>query len=495
MEKRKMTLKLGFMPTRRNMYGEKAFNAKSAGEMKRKIEAWLIQKGIDYVNLDFLNEEGLLYHPNDVDAVYKYFVQQDVDAIFCPHCNFGAEDAVAKVCERLKKPVLLWGPREDEPDEEGYRYRDSQCGLFATTKVLQRVGVPFSYITNCHLQDAMFERLFENFISAAMTVKYFMRMRLGQISLRPDAFWSVKCNEGELLERYGIDLVPITLPELRKRYDDALVKKKDEIAARAEETAALMKAIHFPKEKLINVAALVTTIKDWADEQNLTATATQCWGPMFDTIGISPCFALSELNGLGLPSICECDIHGAVSAVMAQAASRFTSPIFLADVTARHPEKENVELFWHCGVFPKELAREDKPKELNLHYNRKAPVVGNWELKGGRISLVRFDGVQGNYSLLMGQGAGTDGPYNHGTYVWLEFEDWSKWENKFIYGPYIHHCAGVHACVTPALYEACRYIPGLMPDPVEPEKEKIEQFLRGKEVKEFMQEEGTHVQR
>ncbi len=486
LEKRKMSLKLGFMPTRRNMCGAKAFNVKSAGMMKTVIENWLKKKKIDFVNLDFLNEEGLIYHPGDVDAVVKYFIQNDVDAIFAPHCNFGAEDVVAKVTQKMGKPVLLWGPKEESPDSEGYRYRDSQCGLFATTKVLQRVGVPFSYIINCSIEDPMFERLFENFISAAMVVKYFRNMRLGQISLRPDAFWSVKCNEGELLERYGIDLVPITLPEIRKRYDGIMTSRKEEVDERAESIAAMMSELHVPKESLKNVAGLVMTIKDWADEQNLTATATQCWGPMFDTIGISPCFALSELNGLGLPSICECDIHGAISAVMAQAASRFSSPIFLADVTARHPEKENVELFWHCGVFPKELARPDKPLSLNIHYNRQAPVVGNWELKGGRVSLVRFDGVQGQYSVLIGQGKGTEGPVNHGTYLWLEFEDWAKWEHKFIYGPYIHHVAGVHACVTPAIYEACRYIPGLTADPAEPEKEKIEAFLRGKEIREFM---------
>ncbi len=485
MEKRRMSLKLGFMPTRRNMCGEKAFNVCSAGEMKKAVEAWVRGRGLDYVNLDFLNEEGLLYHPDDVDAVYRYFVAEKVDAIFCPHCNFGAEDAVAKVARAMNKPLLLWGPREDEPDESGYRYRDSQCGLFATTKVLQRMGVPFSYITNCSLEDPMFERLFETFISAATAVKYFFNMRIGQVSLRPDAFWSVKCNEGELLERYGIDLVPLTLPDLKKRYEYTLDIKMDEVRERAQETAALMKAIHFPKEKLVNVAGLVIALMDWADEQNLTAMATQCWGPMFDTIGISPCFALSELNGLGFPAICEADIHGAISAVLAQASSRGSSPIFLADVTARHPEKENAELFWHCGVFPKELARADRPLELNIHYNRKAPVVGNWELKGGDISLVRFDGVQGNYSLLMGQGRGTEGPRNHGTYVWIEFQDWAKWEHKFIYGPYIHHCVGIHDRITAALYEACRYIPGLKADPVEPERERIEAFLRGDDLEEF----------
>lgn len=485
MEKRKMSLKLGFMPTRRNMYGEKAFHPAAAVKMKEKIENWMKQKEIDYVNLDFLNEEGLLYHSRDVEAVYQYFVKEKVDAVFCPHCNFGAEDAVTKAAAKLRKPLLLWGPREDAADAEGYRYRDSQCGLFATTKVLQRAGVPFSYIMNCHLEDASFERLFQNFLAAATTVKYFFNMRIGQISLRPDAFWSVKCNEAELLERYGIDLVPLPLTELKKMYEHTRDIKMEEVQRKAEEICRRVDQIYFPTEKVTNAAALIITLMDWAEDQNLTAAATQCWGPMSDTVGISPCFAISELNSLGFPVACETDVHGAISAVLAQSAAQQTSPVFLADVTARHPQNDKAELFWHCGVFPIELARTDRPTALNIHYNRKAPIVGNWELKSGDVSLVRFDGVQGQYSLLMGQGKGTQGPFNHGTYTWLEFEDWAKWEHKFIYGPYIHHCIGVHKKISPALYEACRYIPGVMPDPVEPEKEKIEAFLRGVDVPEF----------
>lgn len=33
----------------------------------------------------------------------------------------------------------------------GVRLRDTQCGLFATGKVLRRFGVPFTHLTNCRL--------------------------------------------------------------------------------------------------------------------------------------------------------------------------------------------------------------------------------------------------------------------------------------------------------------------------------------------------------
>jgi hypothetical protein len=80
-------LKLGFAPTRRTTGGEKFFSKAEAYEHKNSIEAKLKSYGIDYVNLDFLNEEGLIYDPNPaiIEQVAEKFIAAKVDAIFVPH--------------------------------------------------------------------------------------------------------------------------------------------------------------------------------------------------------------------------------------------------------------------------------------------------------------------------------------------------------------------------------------------------------------------------
>ncbi len=471
-------LKLGFAPTRRALSGEKVFNKDEAKRQKDGIEAKIKSWGAEVVNLDFLNEEGLLYEGADGEAVARRFMAEEVDALFVPHCNFGNEEAVARMAKQINKPLLLWGPRDDAPLPDGFRLRDSQCGLFATSKVLSRCGVPFTYITNCRLEEELFERGFRNFLGAAAAVKAFKRLRLGQISTRPGAFWSVKCNEAELLERFGIEIVPITLADLRRMLDAVRQDHGGEVRREIDRIGAAIARIEFDAEGLARAAALKLAIRRWAEDEGLTAAASQCWGPMVDTAGICPCFSLSELTDDGLPVICEADIHGAISAVLVQAAQLGRSPIFLADVTVRHPENDQAELFWHCGVFPKSLAREDRETVLTTQFNRKIPAVGAWEIKGGDITIARFDGAAGEYSLLMGHGRGVAGPATIGTYVWVEFNDWPKWEHQFIHGPYIHHCVGVHGQIAPVLYEACRYIPGLKADPVDPTAAEIERSWR-----------------
>ena len=92
--------------------------------------------------------------------------------------------------------------------------------------------------------------------------------------------------------------------------------------------------------------------------------------------------------------------------------------------------------------------------------------------------MCRFDGDNGEYSLLMGTGRGIDGPYNQGTYLYLEFENLNRLEFKLVYGPYIHHVAAVRKNVVPILYEACKYL-DVQPDFYDPIEEEVQAYLRG----------------
>lgn len=102
-------LKLGYAPTRRFTFSaDDAFKYKV--EIRKKIESFGMD--IDIVDLEGLNEEGLLYDDHiNADLIAKRFKEEEVDAVFFPHCNFGTEDTVARVGKALGKPVLLWGPR------------------------------------------------------------------------------------------------------------------------------------------------------------------------------------------------------------------------------------------------------------------------------------------------------------------------------------------------------------------------------------------------
>ncbi|MGD0725984.1 MAG: fucose isomerase [Spirochaetia bacterium] len=472
-------VRLGFLPTRRNLNRPNLFNRDYAIAEKNKVEEYLKANGIDYVNLDFLNEEGLLFRGSDAEKVVERFQALKVNALFAPHCNFGTEDAVAKVAQKLSVPLLLWGPRDDAPEAGLNRTRDSQCGLFATSRVLKTFGVPFSYITNSRVVDQVFKRGLSNFLAAAAIVGKFRAMRIGQIGIRPASFWSVKANEAELFERFGIEVVPIAEQDVRQMMDAMLSERPDEVASEAASIRSKIDSIKIGDDSLNRIAAMKLAVREWAKAESLDAAAVSCGGAMRKLTGIMPCFVLSELTDDGFPAICETDLHGCVTAVLTQAAAGAASPVFLADMTVRHPENDNAELLWHCGVFPHSLKKEGTPSAITDHYGSGIPGAAKWEIKRGGLTITRFDGTMGDYRLLATKGRVVDGPETNGTYAWVEFKDWPELEHRLIFGPYIHHCVGIYADVTPVFFEASRYMPGVSLDLVDPTPHEIERLLRG----------------
>jgi L-fucose isomerase-like protein len=231
---------------------------------------------------------------------------------------------------------------------------------------------------------------------------------------------------------------------------------------------------------LIRVASLKLAIEYYIKKEVCNCAAVQCWTALQDRLHIMPCLANALLTDEGIPVVCETDIHGAISSVMAYAATLNNTIPFFADITVRHPSNDNGELLWHCGNFPPSLSKYECGFKFGSHYILPEHEAGllEGEMKGGLMTLVRFDGDHGEYQLLLGKAKGIQGEYNRGTYIWVEVDNWLDWEEKLVSGPYIHHCSGVHEYVIPALYEACKYIPGLQPDLVEGSESAIKKWYR-----------------
>lgn len=467
---------LGYIPTRRNN-----FSVEAALHYKRYIRNIISKYSVQIVDIEDVNPEGLLLAQEDIPVIVDKMKRSGVDAVFFPHCNFGCEGAVGQVAAALKVPVLLYGPRDDTPDETGMRSRDSQCGLFATGKVLRRHNVKFTYITNVSPDDSVFRSGFEKFLRVVQVVKTMKNIRILQIGPRPNDFLSVMANESELMEKFGIEVYPVALPELMLEMQWCRKHKCEEVEAQEAYIQQNYKGAGAEQEKpRATLAEMKVAIKRLAEKYRCNCACIQCWNAMQDVMDIFPCAVNSMLADEGFPVACETDICGAVSAMLIQAATGNTIPHFLADVTVRHPENDNAELLWHCGAFPSKLAKNRQECRIDEAWDGK-PQCGNcsWELRGGDITVCRFDGDHGKYSLFLGEGKGIDGPFSKGTYVWLEVEDWPLWEHKLVQGPYIHHVACTYGKVADVLLEACRYLDGVEPDAATPPEGELIRRYRG----------------
>ena len=448
----KQKLILGVAPARRDFFSNDVVMANRDAIMKKMREI-APKYDFELVEITGLTPDDTLSLPAQAKAVCAHFREKGVNALFFPHVNFGMEEAVMRVARTLKLPTLLWGARDESPEGYGERDTDTQCGLFATGKALYRAGIPFTYIENCTLDHKVFEDGFANFLSAAQVVNAFLGSRIAQISVRPSPFLSVMVSESDLFEKFDISLVPVPvttiIDEARKHAEgDApqlMIKEYEDCDVDLSK---------MDPQLIENMSGLEKAIWDYALENNCTAAVGECWFAFRDNLGIRPCAVFGNLADHGLPVSCENDVHGALGMLMAGAVNRYTEPVFLADLTQRHPTNDNAELLWHCGPFPKSLRKPDSDASIQN-------AMGYWQLKDGEITLLRFDGCNGEYHLLAGVAKTVDGPETNGNYLWVEVNDWPSWEKELVQGPYIHHIIGVYGNHIDALREAARYIPGL----------------------------------
>lgn len=469
------TIRLGYAPTRRSI-----FSAPDARKYRGIIADKLDELGIDYVDIDDVNEEGLLFCEEDRLKILEKFRAEHVDGLFLPHCNFGTEFMCARLAKDLDVPVLLWGPLDERPEPDGTRPRDSQCGLFATGKVLRRFNVPFTYMTNCRVDDPVFERGLRDFLAVCNVVKVFREARILQIGPRPYEFYSTMYNEGELLERFNIECVPVPLPELTRAVAEAKGEATGDGGSAIERQIAWIRErydINCSEEQLETVAGMAVAMRRMLEAYHCTAGCIQCWNELQHELGIMPCAANSILNEEGFPISCETDVHGSITSLLVEAAAMNEKRSFFADWTIRHPDEPNGELLQHCGPWPCSVACERPKVTLPLAFNYNGAVTA--EAKHGELTIARFDGDHGRYSLLLGNAEGIDGPMGKGTYLWIKVANIKRLEAKIVEGPYIHHCTAIHGNVVPILYEACGKYLGIMPDLYDPIEEEVKAYLRG----------------
>lgn len=460
------TVRIGLVPVRRTMPGKRKipiFGPTYAIENKQRLVPHIVNTFGDdrvrFVDLDFLNEEGMLFQESDVDAVVDRFTAEKVDALFIVNCNFGNEEAAGLLARRMGKPVLIWAPQDEVIEADGMRYTDSQCGLFALSKYLQRANVPFSWIRNCRVEVPAFAEGVRRFIAVACMVKNFTGMRIAQVGTRPKPFTSVIVDEGALFSRFGIQVIPVNIGSVIDRHRRIMEERDADLDRDVREFSGRFDTGDTDNLQLKRMLAFTYLYREIMEEFNCDVIATECWTAMPQAVGAFPCCAMSKLADERVIVTCETDILGSITMALLASATLGRSVPFFIELTVRHPERENVELLWHCGPVAYSLKKEDSRAHLDM-------TRCGFELKPGTYTMARLDSDHGAYSLLSGTFRTTTGPYTFGNYLWAEFDDLDAVERKIIEGPYIHHMAEIEGDHVETIREFSRYVPGIAHDPL-----------------------------
>jgi len=303
---------------------------------------------------------GVVETLEDAKKCAKLFKENKdkIDGIIVTLPNFGDEKAIANTIRlsELYVPVLVHAFPDKLSALDLPNRRDSFCGKISVCNNLNQYGISFS-LTRFHTvspQDKTFREDLKWFAGVCRVVKGFKNVRVGAIGARPTAFNTVRFSE-KILEAQNISVETIDLSEVFSRMDKisgddpALKEKINEIKSYCDTTK-------IPSDKIEKMARFGLVVERWVKENELVATAVQCWTSIQENMGIMPCTIMSMMSEKLLPSACEVDITGALSMYALQLASG--SPSAIVDWNNNFGDDPERAVIFHCSNYSKSFFRK-----------------------------------------------------------------------------------------------------------------------------------------
>ncbi len=280
--------------------------------------------------------------------------------------NFGDEKGVADTVKLsgLDVPILVQAYPDDlEKFDVTYR-RDAFCGKISVCQNLRQYGYKFS-VTDLHTvkpDSDNFKNDLIEFAGVCRVVNGLKSARLGAVGARPTAFNTVRYSE-KLLQEAGISVMTVDLSEI--------FGKASKIADDSEDVKNKLKTIMdyvptngVPNESLVKMAKFSLVLTRWMEEQEIQATAIQCWNSLQNNYGINVCTLMSMMSDQLMPSACEVDITGAVSMYALQLATK--TPSGLSDWNNNYGNDPDKCVLFHCGNWAKSFTPDAKMAYANI---------------------------------------------------------------------------------------------------------------------------------
>jgi len=339
-----------------------------------------------------------------------------IDGVLVTLPNFGDERAVAETLRLagLEVPVLIHAFPDELSKMSLADRRDSFCGKLSVCNNLTQYGIPYS-LTTLHTVAPSAESFRADlhwFAAVCRVVRGLNGARLGAIGARPAAFNTVRYSE-KLLELNGISVEVIDLGEIMGRME-RLDEKSTAVRSRLNKIKNYIPAQHVPAEALVKMAKFAAVVDEWMEENELVASAVQCWTAIEEYVGIVPCAVMSMMSERLMPSACEVDVTGALAMYALTLASQ--TPAALLDWNNNYGDDPNKCVLFHCSNAPKSCFANVSMSIQDII----GATVGNEKTYGtcvGRIrsgpftfARVSTDDAAGEVLAYVGEGRFTDDP-------------------------------------------------------------------------------------
>ena len=384
------SIRIGFAPIARP-----TFDLGLARDLTAQVYAALANYGAER-RFSLIGSTDLVMDAAAVQARLADLAGAGLDMLLLLQASFADSAMALDLARALGLPLLLWALPEAQV---GGRLRiNSFCGVNLAAHGLRRAGIPYETIYAAP-DDAQAHGKLHDFARAAAVKKRLQGARIGRLGENPAGFDTCLVNPAGLRERLGVEVAQFELEPFFQRARDADAAQIDDLAADLRRRLADFDA-HKADETRGTLGAYLA-MDDMARQERLDGLAVRCWPEFFTDLGCSACGAMSLLSDAQTPASCEADVNGTITQLMLQWLSG--SPAFGSDIVAFDLDADAATL-WHCGLAPLSMADPDVQPQATIHSNREKPLLMQFPLKPGRVTIARLSEATGDFRLVIGGG-------------------------------------------------------------------------------------------
>jgi L-fucose isomerase-like protein len=369
----------------------------------------VIQQARDHLTGAGFTLEGppeLVSSTDDAAGAVRLLAEDPPDLLVVFQATFADSTPALALAEGIDAPLVLWAIPEAST---GGRLRlNSLCGINLAAHSLTRVGRRYATIYAAPGDPAALDRV--RALAQAGNVRRRLRgTRIGRVGEHPAGFDTCRLDRVALRRIFGLDVVQVDLETLfekvRAADPQAVSAVEQDLAPRLDGMADV------DQTALRRTLGTYVTLRDFATQERLAGYAVRCWPEFFTGLGCAACGSSSLLNDEMMPASCETDVNGTVTQLILQWLSG--EPAFGSDVVSFDMEA-NTAVFWHCGKAPFSMADPQTRPRATIHSNRQLPLLMEFPLKPGRLTLARLSQATGRFRLVIGGGEVLRAPISFG---------------------------------------------------------------------------------
>ncbi|MBA4732346.1 MAG: hypothetical protein H2032_01370 [Candidatus Thioglobus sp.] len=368
---------------------------------------------------DAIGFENLITNDEDADSALSFFNSNDFEKIFLFQTTFTDAKFLLNFAKSIQKPICIVS--FPEPRTGGRLRLNSICGLNLAMHSLIKNDITPDFVI-MEEDDKANEMSFSNFIESQNESKKIAwdiatianinadfdysidKQTIGIIGTRPEGFDTCDYDSNEVTSKLNVSLVDLELEDLFDEAKDieveTIVKTKSTVSSYLAGTEELV------QEEFDKSLSIFHGLENLKDKHNLDAFAIRCWPETFTEYGCASCGPMAMMNEKKVSCACEADVLGGISCNILNQMNN--NPSLLVDIVDVD-KSDNSLVFWHCGLAPISMAKEGTARS-GIHSNRKKPLLHDFSLKEGEITIFRVSKARGRLQFFVMKGQVLDRP-------------------------------------------------------------------------------------